>query len=38
MIHAVYPHTRHLSAKVRCFIDCLVPWFRLPPWTMDGAG
>lgn len=38
MIHAVYPHTRHLSAKVRCFIDCLVPWFRLPPWTMDEAG
>jgi DNA-binding transcriptional LysR family regulator len=35
--HAVYPQTRHLSAKVRCFIDCLVPWFREPPWTMDAT-
>jgi len=34
-IHAVYPRTRHLSAKVRCFIDCLVPWFRAPPWTIE---
>jgi DNA-binding transcriptional LysR family regulator len=34
VIHAVYPQTRHLSAKVRCFIDCLVPWFKAEPWTM----
>jgi len=37
VIHAVYPTTRHLSAKVRCFIDCLVPWFRAPPWTMSAG-
>jgi DNA-binding transcriptional LysR family regulator len=37
VMHAVYPQTRHLSAKVRCFIDCLVPWFRSSPWTMDAA-
>lgn len=35
VIHAVYPRTRHLSAKVRCFIDCLVPWFRAPPWAIE---
>lgn len=27
-IYAVYPHTRHVAAKVRCFIDCLVPAFK----------
>lgn len=26
-IHAVYPHRRHLSAKVRAFVDFLVDWF-----------
>lgn len=26
-IHAVYPHRRHLSGKVRAFIDFLVRWF-----------
>ncbi|MCX5517629.1 LysR family transcriptional regulator [Kaistia defluvii] len=26
-IHAVYPHRRHLSGKVRSFIDFLVKWF-----------
>ncbi len=26
-IHAVYPHRRHLSGKVRAFIDYLVRWF-----------
>ena len=30
-IHAVYPHRRHLSGKVRAFIDYLVRWF-------DGKG
>lgn len=27
-IHAVYPHRRHLSGKVRAFIDYLVRWFE----------
>lgn len=27
-IHAVYPHRRHLSGKVRAFIDFLVKWFE----------
>ena len=26
-IHAVYPHRRHLSAKVRAFVDFLVEWY-----------
>jgi DNA-binding transcriptional LysR family regulator len=26
-INAFYPHRRHLSAKVRAFIDMLVTWF-----------
>ncbi len=32
-IHAVYPHRRHLSGKVRAFIDYLVRWFdgKEPP-------
>jgi DNA-binding transcriptional LysR family regulator len=30
-IHAVYPHGRHLSAKVRAFIDFLVERFGLQP-------
>lgn len=32
-IHAVYPHSRHLSAKVRSFIDFLLPRYgEYPPW------
>lgn len=26
-IHAVYPHRKHLSGKVRAFVDFLVKWF-----------
>jgi DNA-binding transcriptional LysR family regulator len=26
-IVALYPHRRHLTAKVRVFIDALVTWF-----------
>ena len=26
-IHAVYPHRRHLTGKVRAFVDFLVEWF-----------
>ncbi|CAH2602201.1 LysR family transcriptional regulator [Rhodovastum atsumiense] len=32
-IHAVYPHSRHLSAKVRSFVDFLAPRFgERPDW------
>ena len=32
-IYAVYPHNRHLSAKVRLFVDFLKDWFdRCPSW------
>ncbi len=31
-IYAVYPHNRHLSAKVRAFIDHLVDALDPPPW------
>ncbi|WP_428648547.1 LysR family transcriptional regulator [Roseibium sp.] len=30
-IHAVYPHRRHLSAKVRALVDFLVEWFAARP-------
>jgi DNA-binding transcriptional LysR family regulator len=34
-IHAVYPHGRHLSAKVRAFVDFLVERFApLPAWEL----
>lgn len=33
-IHAVYPHRRHLSPKVRAFVDFLVEKFTpTPPWA-----
>ncbi len=32
-VHAVYPYTRHPSAKVRTFVDFLVEEFREPDWT-----
>jgi DNA-binding transcriptional LysR family regulator len=31
-IYAVYPHNRHLSAKVRVFVDYLVEALASPPW------
>ncbi|WP_135080429.1 LysR family transcriptional regulator [Terasakiella sp. SH-1] len=32
-IYAVYPHNRHLSAKVRLFVDFLKDWFgACPSW------
>jgi DNA-binding transcriptional LysR family regulator len=35
-ILAVYPHRRHLSPKVRAFIDFLVEKFSpVPPWEVD---
>lgn len=37
-IYAVYPHTRHLSAKVRAFIDFLAERFGgEPPWDQGLA-
>ncbi len=36
-IYAVYPHNRHLSPKVRVFIDHLVAAFSpTPPWDLAG--
>ncbi len=41
-IHAVYPHSRHLSAKVRSFVDFLLPRFGERPawdaWMAGGGG
>ena len=31
-IHAVYPHNRHLAAKVRTFVDSLVEGFKGATW------
>lgn len=36
-IWAVYPHNRHLSAKVRLFIDALAEAFGPEPWNLDAA-
>lgn len=33
-IWAVYPHSRHLSAKVRIFVDYLAATFATPPWLV----
>ena len=36
-IYAVYPHSRHLSAKVRVFVDMLVEAFSpVAPWEQAG--
>ena len=32
-IWALYPHNRHLSAKVRLFVDFMIENFSEPPWT-----
>jgi len=38
-IHALYPHSRHLSAKVRSFVDFLVPRYgERPEWDAWMAG
>lgn len=37
-IYAVYPHRRHLSPKVRAFVDFLVDKFNpVPPWEVESA-
>ncbi|HYP74854.1 MAG TPA: substrate binding domain-containing protein [Polyangiaceae bacterium] len=38
-IHVVYPGSRHLSARVRLFVDALIERFdRLPPWLLGSDG
>ena len=38
-IHVVYPGSRHLSARVRLFVDALVERFTgLPPWLLGPDG
>src|SRR5690554_351154 len=35
-VHALYPHSRHLAAKVRALIDSLMNRYRgAPPWEAD---
>ena len=37
-IHAVYPTARHLSPKVRAFVDFLSEWFGAGPyWDEQGS-
>jgi DNA-binding transcriptional LysR family regulator len=36
-IHAVYPHRKHLSAKVRTFVDFLSERFHPKPYWEDWA-
>jgi DNA-binding transcriptional LysR family regulator len=37
-VYAVYPSRRHLSAKVRAFVDFLAARFAgTPPWSLGGA-
>jgi len=38
-IHVVYPGSRHLSARVRLFVDALIDRFALlPPWLLGPDG
>ncbi len=37
-ISAVYPHNRHLSVKVRVFVDFLVEHFAEVPWGVSDCG
>ena len=38
-IHVVYPGSRHLSARVRLFVDALIERFtNLPPWVLGPDG
>ena len=36
-VHAVYPSTRHLSPKVKTFLDHLQARMTPPPWELDPA-
>jgi DNA-binding transcriptional LysR family regulator len=33
-IHAIYPHRRHLAAKVPAFVNFLIEKFTPPPWEI----
>jgi hypothetical protein len=36
-VHAVYPSSRYLSLKVRCFVEeLLTAWRPEPPWDRPG--
>jgi DNA-binding transcriptional LysR family regulator len=37
-VWAVYPHNRHLSAKVRLFIDAMAAAFGHAPWSLGLCG
>ncbi|MCB8838704.1 LysR family transcriptional regulator [Aurantimonas sp. VKM B-3413] len=37
-IYAVFPHRRHLPARVRVFVDFLAAWFRKCDSHLNGAG
>ncbi|QCK84493.1 LysR family transcriptional regulator [Phreatobacter aquaticus] len=34
-IYVAFTHAKHISPKVRCFIDMLSQRFRSPPWILD---
>lgn len=34
-VHAVHHQSRHVSAKIRVFIDYLAEIWRVPPWRID---
>jgi DNA-binding transcriptional LysR family regulator len=34
-VYAIYPSARHLSPKVRAFVDFMVKAFAHPPWDVD---
>jgi DNA-binding transcriptional LysR family regulator len=34
-VHAVYPSTRHLSPKVKTFVEHLQARMTPPPWELD---
>lgn len=36
-VYAIYPHSRHLSTKVRVMVDLLVKALTDPPWRIDTA-
>ncbi len=31
-VHALYPHRRHMSAKIRGFVDFMADWFGPEPY------
>jgi DNA-binding transcriptional LysR family regulator len=33
-VHVVYPTARHLSAKVKCFVEHLQQRMTPPPWEL----